>query len=144
MGNIRIRKLMKFSEVEMNAYREFHNKYRSKDSIKMIPAYCECKGITLLNMDLGSAKDGKIGGTTDGSYIAIDFTDNHPLNYFLFWHEYAHYKLHFDKAGNRLSVKIKEQEADIFATFMCDMIFPDNYERFVKFARENPRSAVGH
>jgi hypothetical protein len=136
---VRINVLGSFTRSTFNEYAEFHNEWRSlKNSKLLISLWCKTKDIRLIDCRLPSKSNGKVGGTTNGDYIAIDFTESDALNFFLFWHEYAHFKLHFTKTAKRLSLTTKEQEADVFAAYMCNQIFPGHYDAFVKFAKDNP------
>ncbi|MEP2668901.1 MAG: hypothetical protein ABJH04_07895 [Cyclobacteriaceae bacterium] len=136
---IRVRKLEQFIKDSANDFYSHIKGFEGVvDSLLIISSFCKVKNIKLNNCKLPRKSSGKVGGTTDGQSISIDFTDNHGLNYFLFWHEYAHFHLHFEAPSIRLTLKEKEQEADIFATYMCDMMFPGMYDNWVSLARDNP------
>lgn len=118
-----------------NKFGEMYNTTKSCDYRDLLPAFTESLGLKLVV----APNTAKCIGKTDGKTLFIFEKWGMNTFYFAYFHELGHAVLHFvDGVPTDLPEEIKELEADIFAMYFCQALFPDNEESLLKIAQYNP------
>lgn len=114
------------------------NAYKSEGSKVVILNFAAMLGIEIFQDELPNNVAGRI--TTEK--FVMRFIDSDIFNYFIFFHEYTHYKLHKDQLLNpkvKLLIEQMELEADAFALLIMRFLAPEHYDLCLQFAKDNPK-----
>ncbi len=127
------------SRLAYNKYVEFANGKKWADYKELLPAFAEHMGMRLIVKERpeGSIKIGEANG------IDIYVYEKWGVNtfYFAYFHEMGHNVLHYLSYGvlrPNLVHREMEIEADLFAAFFMEALFPESKESTMRIMRANP------
>ena len=104
--------------------------YKQKGTKYILEQIAEENNVKLIIRDYNPENKTLGTATSYTNNIILYLTSDWFLNTYVFFHELAHLHLHCNcVTGASLPMNIKEKEADIYAAFMMNQLFPGNKEK---------------